>query len=262
MSESDNLAEAFGTPARSLSSRLPPRRRRDSRPEDSTPKGSEDGAETRHGQTGLGSRDSATSGGAGTSSPALPPADDGPPQGALTVVPTPRPTAADPFAAEPAPSGSGSTQARGSSRRSSSGKASGPATSTNADDHVSFQTVVYVHPKVKAIATAQRREQKMSNAEIAFDAIDAVQHRLSGLIRTRRLQSRPESSLFPGRVRRGRLSGGGAAAAAGEARRVLWGFRATSQELAVIDRLVERSGAESRSELVATALEEVLLQRP
>ena len=101
---------------------------------------------------------------------------------------------------------------------------------------------------------------KLTNAEIAFDALDEVQHRLTGLVRDRRLRARPDTSLFPGRVRRGRLPGGRATGNATETRMVLYQFRATEAELEIIDRLVVESGAESRSELVAAAMEESLLK--
>ena len=131
---------------------------------------------------------------------------------------------------------------------------------TDLDANISYQVPVYVHPAVRTAAGTRRKEDKLTNAEIAFNALDEVQHRLPGLIRDRRLQARPENSLFPGRIRRGRLGGGGAASTAGEARRVLWQMRATSGELEIIDGLVERSGAESRSELIAVAMEETLLR--
>ena len=140
------------------------------------------------------------------------------------------------------------------------GRAPRSTTSSDLDPTTSYQVPVYVHPGVRNAATDRRKTDKLTNAEIAFDALDEVQHRLTALIRDRRLQARPDSSLFPGRVRRGRLAGGGAAAAVGDARRVLWGFRATGAELEIIDRLVADTGAESRSELVAVALEETLLQ--
>ena len=139
-------------------------------------------------------------------------------------------------------------------------EASRSTTSSDLDPTTSYQVPVYVHPGVRNAATDRRKTDKLTNAEIAFDALDEVQHRLTALIRDRRLQARPDSSLFPGRIRRGRLAGGGAAAAVGDARRVLWGFRATGAELEIIDRLVTDTGAESRSELVAVALEETLLR--
>lgn len=150
-----------------------------------------------------------------------------------------------------------------SGRRGSSARPRGGGRApqdTDLDANISYQVPVYVHPAVRTAAVTRRKEDKLTNAEIAFNALDEVQHRLPGLIRDRRLQARPENSLFPGRIRRGRLGGGGAASTAGEARRVLWQMRATSGELEVIDGLVERSGAESRSELIAVAMEETLLR--
>ena len=252
MSGPDNLADSFGPPARSLSTMLPPRRRRSARepnrPE-AVPAPPERDDEDREQTPGAEEARPSAPRALPTEDPTPPSRDDDP----ETAPRAPRAAEADPT---PAPAGRPSTTTRRTTPRTGS-KTAAPIT---VDDQTSYQVVVYVHPSAKSAATTQRREQKVSNAEIAFDAIDAVQHRLDGLIKTRRLQRRPDSSLFPGRVRRGRVSGGGAAATAGDARRVLWGFRATGQELAVIDRLVERTGAESRSELVATALEEVLLQ--
>ena len=253
MSGSDDLTTAFGAPARALSARLPPRRRRETRSGEPAAGGRGDVAE--NGQELDGSALTDDRAGLG----AVPASVDELGQGGLSVVPAQ--PGSDPELTTSDDRPRGSRQVRSTTtKRSRPDRAGAPAASSSAEENLSHQTAVYVHPRVKTIATAQRREQKVSNAEIAFDAIDAVQHRLAKLIRTRRLQNRPESSLFPGRLRRGPISGGGAAAAAGETRRVLWGFRATDQELAVIDRLVELTGAESRSELVATALEEVLLQ--
>lgn len=256
MSESDNLADSFGQPARSLSTMLPPRRRRVAREENTAAVPAPSRADREPRQAPSTAPEDADE------EPTLPERSRAGSDPATTPSPDsaggPAPRSPRSAEAGPPPPASGRPGAAG---RRGTGRTTTRATApVSVDDHTSYQVVVYVHPSVKSVATTQRREQKVSNAEIAFDAIDAVQHRLDGLIKTRRLQSRPESSLFPGRVRRGRVNGGGAVATEGDARRVLWGFRATGQELAVIDRLVERSGAESRSELVATALEEVLLQ--
>ena len=257
MSDDDNLADAFGQPARSLSTMLPPRRRRTPRFEEpsTAPNGPERGGPDQRALSAVPADDDETPSRSSSSRDATDrPRVEAQSSSAATARQADRPTATPPASI------ARDDRTTTSTRRGTPRPGGRSATPVASDDHTSYQVVVYVHPSVKTVATTQRRDQKVSNAEIAFDAIDAVQHRLEPLIKTRRLQNRPDSSLFPGRVRRGRVSGGGAAAAAGEARRVLWGFRATGQELAVIDRLVERSGAESRSELVATALEEVLLQ--
>lgn len=170
----------------------------------------------------------------------------------------PRPPARTETGTSTRRSPSSSSGRRGSSARPRGGGRA--PQDTELDANISYQVPVYVHPAVRTAAGTRRKEEKLTNAEIAFDALDEVQHRLPGLIRDRRLQARPENSLFPGRIRRGRLGGGGAASTVGEARRVLWQMRATNGELEVIDGLVERSGAESRSELIAVAMEETLLR--
>jgi hypothetical protein len=219
---SKDLTQTFGPPAKSLSGLLPPRT---PAPREQPPPA----ADTT------------------TEEPTPPPADDRPRRPADATPADPGPPA-DPPA--PAPR-----------RRTSSPRRTPTASVAPAEAHQapSYQISVYVLPEIKDAAAQRRTDENKTNAEIAFDAIDAVQHRLTGLIRERRTQPRPESSLFPARARRSRP--GPSSTAPTEGRRVLWAFRATSPELEVIDRLVKTNGAESRSELVAVALEAALLRR-
>ena len=270
MSTGKDLTDAFGPPARDLSqmlSRNPRRARRQESDDDSSPT-SVPVVETHEPLTGRpvdpgepGEADAITPGGERhlAAAPETADATTSPAPETSGVAPgTVRRPTRDPGGAS---AGDRSTTAR--TRRAAGatrGRAPRSTTSSDLDPTTSYQVPVYVHPGVRNAATDRRKTEKLTNAEIAFDALDEVQHRLTALIRDRRLQARPDSSLFPGRVRRGRLAGGGAAAAIGDARRVLWGFRATGAELEIIDRLVADTGAESRSELVAVALEETLLR--
>lgn len=124
---------------------------------------------------------------------------------------------------------------------------------------VSYQVSVYVLPAARSRARARREAEGLTNAEIAFAAIDSLQHRLAGLVAQRRTTPPAEGSLFPPRVSRRRRPGGDPGAT--EGRRVLWALQATTEELRVLDRLVKSSGAESRSELISVALEAALLPR-
>lgn len=271
MSTNDDLSSAFGRPARNLSTLLTPNprrgRREDADTAESAPPDHEDSAS---GESTSPEADEPTAP-APRSQPA-PAAEDAPNAHGYDIGagadPTPTTTARGDAAPVEAPSPTGTPSAtppaaRGSGRGRRQNPRSKPSGSRNGpstlDPDTSYQIGVYVHPYARTAAITRRKTDKVTNAEIVFDAIDAVQHRLEVLVRERRHQARPESSLFPGRVRRGRLAGGGAATLEGDARRVLWQFRANGAELEVIDRLVERSGAESRSELVAVALETTLL---
>lgn len=249
-----DLSSAFGVPATDLTSRLRPnpRRERRERPADPAPAPAEEQADT-----------STTNSSAVTHPVEETQPEETAPSGRAEVSEAPARPDADRHSNAPGTS-SASRRAGGTatSRRGGAGRSRGSraAQSYESDPNSSYPVPVYLHPAVRAAAVTQRKDSKCTNAEIAFNAIDEVQHRLPGLIRDRRLQARPESSLFPGRVRRGRFAGGGAAASAGEARRVLFQFRATEAELEIIDRLVSEHGAESRSELIAVAMEESLLQ--
>lgn len=271
MSSDSDLTSAFGRPARDLSGMLSPNPRRTRRAEaEEPPKESAEGHASPvpdRAAPGPPRRDLSDQGEADSSR-----------ERHLTAAPEAAEAdrvPADPAAPAPAAYGTGgasggtgtATRERPAPTRSrraaTGGRARGQARSANPaglDPSTSYQVPVYVHPGVRVAATTKRKTEKLTNAEIAFNAIDEVQHRLAGLVRDRRLQARPDSSLFPDRVRRGRLGGGGAASTDGDARRVLWGFRATGAELEIIDRLADDCGAESRSELVAVALEETLLR--
>ena len=271
MSTGSDLTAAFGRPARDLSqmlSRNPRRARREENDDEASPTSGPrrrcarpgDRRPRRRGGTRRGRRHrargrAASSGGTGGDHQT---ASTAPRAGEVAAPnPTRRPTR---DTAASAGERSTTTRSRRAPANNRGRGAPRSTTSSDLDPTTSYQVPVYVHPGVRNAATDRRKTDKLTNAEIAFDALDEVQHRLTALIRDRRLQARPDSSLFPGRVRRGRLAGGGAAAAVGDARRVLWGFRATGAELEIIDRLVADTGAESRSELVAVALEETLLR--
>jgi hypothetical protein len=129
------------------------------------------------------------------------------------------------------------------------------ATAHAPDDELTSQVSVYLLPELlqtvrRARATTARGR---TNADLAFEAIDATHRKLAELIAARRTGSGRPGSLFPAR-RTGR-------AGADSARRVLWSMKATPVELAVIDRLVAETSAASRSELIATAMEAHLLPR-
>jgi len=109
-------------------------------------------------------------------------------------------------------------------------------------------TSVYIHPDAKT--KIRKLRDGRTNAEIALGAIDAVHERLAELVDAHHTQAPPggEGSLFPGRrTTTGRRRGG--------PRRVLWTIQITPAETAVIDRLMTETGAASRSELVAVAVE-------
>ena len=250
-----DLSSAFGVSATDLTNRLRPnpRRERRERPADAAPPPAEREPDT----TGTSSSDSAPF----VAEDTQPDDTDQGERAQLAEAPTPqdadRTSSAGGASGATRRAGGTATARRGSGARSRGGRAQ---QSLESDPNSSYPVPVYLHPAVRAAAVNQRKDTKCTNAEIALNAIDDVQHRLPGLIRDRRLQARPESSLFPARVRRGRFAGGGAAASAGDARRVLFQFRATEAELEVIDRLASEHGAESRSELIAVAMEESLLR--
>lgn len=252
---SPDLSSAFGPSATDLTSRLRPNPRRERRDRSAEPAAPPDEREADTSRT--------------NSAAAVPPVAEEPhvedvdQSSRSGVTETSAPPEADRAAS--AGGASGATRRAGgttTARRGSAGRSRGGRStqSHESDPNSSYPVPVYLHPAVRTAAVSQRKETKCTNAEIAFNAIDDVQHRLPGLIRDRRLQARPETSLFPARVRRGRFAGGGAAASAGDARRVLFQFRATDAELEIIDRLVGEHGAESRSELIAVAMEESLLR--
>lgn len=268
MSTDDDLSTAFGRPARNLSTLMAPNPRRARREQADTQAGDTRGRDAHPELPPEDTRDSEGSPDAATTGPAAlsghPPAAATAPGGSgATSADSPQAAPPDPppgwpgEPATPAQRGAASRTRRQTGARSKTASTRGGPISLDPD--TSYQVGVYVHPHARSAAIGRRKTEKITNAEIVFDAIDAVQHRLEGLIRERRVKARPESSLFPGRVRRGRKAGGGVTTLEGDARRVLWQFRASGAELEVIDRLMERSGAESRSELVAVALETTLL---
>ncbi|MGI5162707.1 hypothetical protein [Microbispora sp. CA-102843] len=114
-----------------------------------------------------------------------------------------------------------------------------------------YQVSVYVLPDIVRAAEQVRRRSRRTNAEIAYAALDAVRERLGELVAERRLGPAPAAdSMFPARRTRNQR-----AAAAQDGRRQLWSIQATEGELAVLDGLVERHGARSRSELISVAVE-------
>ena len=124
------------------------------------------------------------------------------------------------------------------------------------DQTQSFQIPVYVLPAAKAAAQQRRARDRVTNAEVAFAAIDTTFPELQQLLQSRRTVKRKDGSLFPSRRQRTRGS-----SAEPQSRRVAWVLQATAEELGVLDSLVVELGAESRSELIAAALEAHLLTK-
>lgn len=124
------------------------------------------------------------------------------------------------------------------------------------DQTQSFQIPVYLLPAAKAAAQQRRARDQVTNAEVAFAAIDTTFPELQQLLQARRTVQRKEGSLFP--PRRHRIRG---SSTEPQSRRVAWVFQATAEELTILDSLVMELGAESRSELIAAALEAHLLTK-
>lgn len=124
------------------------------------------------------------------------------------------------------------------------------------DQTQSFQIPVYLLPAAKAAAQQRRARDHVTNAEVAFAAIDTTFPELQQLLQSRRTVERKEGSLFPSRRHRIRGS-----SAEPQSRRVAWVLQATAEELGILDSLVVELGAESRSELIAAALEAHLLTK-
>lgn len=124
------------------------------------------------------------------------------------------------------------------------------------DQTQSFQIPVYILPAAKAAAQQRRTRDRVTNAEVAFSAIDTMFPQLQQLLQSRRTVERKDGSLFPSR--RYRIRG---SSAEPRSRRVAWVLQATAEELGVLDSLVVELGAESRSELIATAIEAHLLTK-
>ncbi|MBV9729295.1 MAG: hypothetical protein JO309_07820 [Pseudonocardiales bacterium] len=142
-----------------------------------------------------------------------------------------------------------------SARRSAPSRRLQPAPA-EVDQTQSFQIPVYVLPAAKAAAQQRRARDRVTNAEVAFSAIDATFPKLQQLLQSRRTVQRKAGSLFPARRQRTRGS-----SAEPQSRRVAWVLQATAEELGVLDSLVVELGAESRSELIAAALEADLLTK-
>jgi hypothetical protein len=124
------------------------------------------------------------------------------------------------------------------------------------DQTQSFQIPVYVLPAAKTAAQQRRARDRVTNAEVAFSAIDTMFPELQQLLQSRRTVQRKNGSLFPSRRHRIRGS-----SAEPQSRRVAWVLQATAEELGVLDSLVVELGAESRSELIAAAIEAHLLTK-
>jgi hypothetical protein len=124
------------------------------------------------------------------------------------------------------------------------------------DQTQSFQIPVYLLPAAKVAAQQRRTRDHVSNAEVAFAAIDTMFPELQQLLQSRRTVERKAGSLFPSRRHRIRGS-----SAEPQSRRVAWVLQATAEELSILDSLVVELGAESRSELIAAALEAHLLTK-
>ncbi|MGH3673136.1 MAG: hypothetical protein ACRDSH_21335 [Pseudonocardiaceae bacterium] len=110
------------------------------------------------------------------------------------------------------------------------------------DQTQSFQIPIYVLPAAKAAAQQRRARDRVTNAEVAFSAIDTMFPELQQLLQSRRTVPRKDGSLFPSRRHRIRGS-----SAEPRSRRVAWVLQATAEELGVLDSLVVELGAESRS---------------
>ena len=118
------------------------------------------------------------------------------------------------------------------------------------------QVQVYLMPWAIKTARALAREEGLTNADIAYDAIDASGDSLRDLVRIRVIDRRPDGSAFPGRSTRRRPRHGSSGGA-----RALWSLQATPKEREVLERLAHDTGAESISQLVSTAVESFLEDR-
>jgi len=122
--------------------------------------------------------------------------------------------------------------------------------SAEAADLTTSQVPVYVVPEL--IPAVRQVREGRTNAEMAFDAIDAVNGRLPELVAKRRTPPTRSGSRFPARDSR-RQRGG--------IRRVLWAIRATGQERTILESIRKEMGAESVSELVSVAVEARYLKK-
>ncbi|MDQ1650810.1 MAG: hypothetical protein QOI35_10 [Cryptosporangiaceae bacterium] len=165
-----------------------------------------------------------------------PPPVSGPP--AETAAPAHRKTAARPA----------------TSKTAVRGHAAPAAADAGDESESTSQVSVYLLPTAIQAVRKVRARTRQTNAEIAWEAVDTTYGQLRTLISAQHTAAVRPDSLFPARRTTGR--------AVNEARRTLWAVRATPTELAVVDRLVEETGATSRSELIATAVEAHLEVRP
>ncbi|GII05752.1 ribbon-helix-helix protein, CopG family [Planobispora takensis] len=124
------------------------------------------------------------------------------------------------------------------------------------EDDATYPVGVYLLPATIAAVSKRRKARRVENVNVALGAIDELCDELPALIAARRSAGRSSDSLFPPR-----RSESHQAAAARDGRRRLWSFQATAAEVRVIDRLVESTGARSRSELIACAMEAYLAPR-
>jgi hypothetical protein len=104
------------------------------------------------------------------------------------------------------------------------------------------QISIYVLPHVPEAIRAAKRGR--TNAAVVYDAIEGCLPQLPGLLAARR--TAPAS---------GGLFTRQATDSQAETTRIPWTFKVTPANRAVLDSLVTRCGATSRSELVAAALE-------
>ena len=152
----------------------------------------------------------------------------------------------DSGSAVPAQKTAAQSKSAAAARPARTAPAAPPAHDQDGDSEVTSQVSIYLLPE--AIQAARRARGRRTNAELAWEAIDATHQRLAELLATRHGGTPRPGSLFPARQ-------AGRTVATGEARRALWSIKATPAELAVVDRLVAELGAAFRSELIATAVE-------
>jgi hypothetical protein len=119
------------------------------------------------------------------------------------------------------------------------------------------QVSVYLLPAAKMAAKRLRAEQGVLNAEIVFDAIDAMRGRLEQLVRAMQYEPRGDDSLFPARSTRRRAR---TRRQSGQPSRTLWTLQVTPAEHDILDDLVAATGANGISQLISAAVEAYLLE--
>lgn len=180
------------------------------------------------------------------SRPAAPPVE---PAGSEAVPEEPSTAAAAPEPAPVAPAAPEPPRRTEAVPQASDAEAA-PVDDYSAGAEATSGSIIYVSPALRDTLDGLRRRQRCTNADLVFDAVDRTQQQLPGMVARQHRQERPANSLFAGRASRTRQR----AATPGD-RTVPFTFRATAGELAVIDQQVERTGASSRSALLAVALE-------